>query len=278
MTPRTWKSRDSLATHYSDPPRDISLLMEAASDLAKLTAQTAMRWYHKPIDVASKSDGTPVTIADREAEQAARDWLCNRFPGDGIIAEESPPVRVDAGRHWIVDPIDGTRTFVCGVPLWGSLVACCEGDRVLVGAVCCPVIGELAVAGESEGCWFNGSRSRVSEVSDISRATLLTTDERFSGNENRANKWRGISSRAAVSRTWGDCYGYLLVATGRAEVMVDGEMNPWDAAAVYSIVVEAGGEFTDWRGVRTAFGGDAIAGNSAMSREARRMLCTDSPA
>lgn len=249
-----------------------STLLDAATELAAHAASVAMRHYGKDVRVDIKGDGSPVTIADREAEQAARAWLQKRFPDDGIQGEEFDDEKPNAKRRWIIDPIDGTKAFVRGVPLWGTLIACCEGETVLVGAACYPVVNELVAAAPGEGCWWNSSRTSVSTISELGNATALTTDQRFLERPSRGTSWRDLTARAGVVRTWGDCYGYLLVATGRAEIMVDDRMNPWDAAAFQPIIDEAGGVFTSWRGVRTAFGGDVIATNAALSNEVRNAL------
>jgi histidinol phosphatase-like enzyme (inositol monophosphatase family) len=180
--------------------------------------------------------------------------------------------RPDAGRRWIVDPIDGTKAFVRGVPLWGTLIAVAEGNEVLAGAAYFPAMNELIAAAPGEGCWWNDSRASVSRTSSLDAATVLTTDDRFPERMHRQARWAELSSRAAVARTWGDCYGYLLVATGRAEVMVDDIVSPWDAAAFAPIIAEAGGVLTDWAGVATAFGGDLIATNAALAAEVRGIL------
>lgn len=249
-----------------------STLLQATAEVARLAAATAMQWYRRDVAVEAKGDGSPVTIADREAERVAREWLSERFPSDGILGEEFGLLRADAPRRWILDPIDGTKSFVRGVPLWGTLIACCEGDTVLAGAACFPAVDELVVAAIGEGCWWNDSRARVSNVSELANATALITDERFSDRPWRGTQWRECASRVAVSRTWGDCYGYLLVATGRAEIMVDDIVNPWDAAAVYPLITEAGGMFTSWTGTSTAFGGDAIATNAGVAAATREIL------
>lgn len=247
-------------------------LMQAVSEVSQRVARVAMQWYRAEVDVDVKGDGSPVTIADREGELEARRWIEQHFPADGIIGEEFGDTRPDATRRWIVDPIDGTKAFVRGVPLWGTLVACCEGETVLAGAACYPAVDELIAAAPGEGCWWNGSRAAVSSIDALEHATLLTTDDRFVDRDHRANAWRELASTVGVTRTWGDCYGYLLVATGRAEIMVDDVVNPWDAAALQPIIEEAGGVFTSWRGVRTAFGGDLIASNEILSRQVRAVL------
>lgn len=250
-------------------------LMQAAAEVAQLAANTAMRWYRDRVSVETKGDGSPVTIADREAERAARAWLTEHFPNDGLLGEEFASERADARRQWILDPIDGTKAFVRGVPLWGTLVACCEGDTVLAGAACYPVVQELLVAAPGEGCWWNGARAQVSTVHRLEQATVLITDERFPDHPTRRAPWRSLAAAAGVSRTWGDCYGYLLLATGRADAMIDDRMNPWDSAAVQPIITEAGGVFTDWRGRHTAFGGDVIATNAALADTVRHILIAE---
>ncbi|HEX5971578.1 MAG TPA: histidinol-phosphatase [Gemmatimonadaceae bacterium] len=247
-------------------------LLAAAEELARLTGGVALSHYRSALAVEQKADGSPVTVADRAAEQAAREWVRARFPDDGVLGEEFGEDRAGARRRWIIDPIDGTKSFVRGVPLWGSLVALCEGDEVLAGAAFFPAVDELVVAAPGAGCWWNGRRCSVSSVSDMSAATALTTDERFLHHPGRRVAWERLGRHVSVARTWGDCFGYLLVATGRAEVMCDPELSPWDAAALQPIIVEAGGTFTDWFGRPTAFGGSAIATNRALAAESRALL------
>ena len=248
-----------------------------AAELARITGTVALRHYRTHLTVETKADGSPVTVADRAAETAARAWVQSRFPQDGILGEELGEERPGAARRWIIDPIDGTKSFVRGAPLWGSLVALCEGDRVLAGAAYFPAVDELVAAAPGAGCWWNGSRCRVSSVSAVADATVLTTDERFPDRPERAAGWRALARRASVSRTWGDCFGYLLVATGRAEAMCDGTLSIWDAAALQPIIEEAGGVFTDWLGAPTAFGGSAIATNRLLAEDVRSLLAQTDP-
>ena len=249
-------------------------LMQAAAEVARLAGDVALGYFRTGVAVDLKADGSPVTVADRTAEERARAWIGARFPADGVLGEEFGLTRPDARRRWVLDPIDGTKSFVRGVPLWGTLVAVCEGETVLAGAVYLPPSGELVAAAPGEGAWLNGSRCRVSPVSSLDGATVLTTDERFREMPAYRVGWEAVSQGASVSRSWGDCYGYVLVATGRAEVMVDPVLSPWDAAAVMPIVTEAGGVFTDWSGRATAFGGSAVATNAALATEVRRVLAS----
>ena len=245
--------------------------MDAAEAVARVAGEVALRHYHRGVTVETKKDGTPVSVADRQAEEAARAWLEKHCPEDGILGEELGATRPEARRRWILDPIDGTKTFVRRVPLWGTLVALAEGENVLAGAAYFPAVDELVVAAQGAGCLWNGRPARVSGVSKLSEALVLTTDARM-GTGAQIRELEGLCARAGLVRTWGDCYGYLLLATGRAEVMVDSIMAPWDSAALQPIIEEAGGVFTDWSGRRTAFGGSVVASNAALAAEVRAAL------
>lgn len=237
-------------------------LLEAVTVLARLGGDRAKASFGAAVAVETKGDGSPVTEVDRDAERAMRAWLEAHFPDDGIVGEELGEARAGAKRRWFLDPIDGTRAFVRGVPLWGTLVGVAEGERVLAGAIYLPALGELVCAERGQGCWWNGQRARVSSTARLADAAVLTTELRTLPAEVER-----LCRRAAVSRTWGDCYGYVLVATGRADVMVDPVMNAWDAVALQPIIEEAGGVFTDRAGRPTAFGGSVIASNAALARE-----------
>ena len=246
--------------------------LDAVTELARIAGDFAMSQYGRTLTVDVKHDGSPVTLADRGAEERARAWIEKRFPEDGILGEEFGDVRPDAQRRWILDPIDGTKSFIRRVPLWGTLIAVTEGETVLAGCAYFPAVAETVAAAAGEGCFWNGVRCSVSSTATIAESTIVITDDRFEGRPERGTAWRHLASRASVSRTWGDCYGYLLLATGRADVMVDDVVAPWDSAALYPIVTEAGGSFTDWSGSATAFGGDIIATNALLARPVRDIL------
>jgi histidinol-phosphatase len=247
-------------------------LLAAAAEVARLAGAAALRHFRTALDVETKGDGSPVTRADREAEQAARAWLEERFPGDGVTGEEFGETNPGAARRWFVDPVDGTKSFVRGVPLWGSMVGVIENGVVVAGAVAYPALAEEIAAARGEGCWWNGARCRVSTEADLARATVLATDERFTCDARKKAAWEALAGRAAVARSWGDCYGYLLVATGRAELMTDGVLHPWDAVPLVPIVEEAGGVITDWTGGPAGFGTGAIASNAALAEASRAAL------
>ncbi len=249
-----------------------SLLLEAVRDVARVAGNVALASFRGGVEVTVKADGSPVTTADIAAERAARMWIAARFPGDAVVGEEMGVDPSDALQRWYVDPIDGTRSYVAGVPLWGTMIAVARAGVVLAGGIYCPALDELVVAARGEGCWSNDAKARVSEVADLRRATVLTTDERFGATPERVAGWRRLAARAGTVRSWGDCFGYVLVATGRAETMVDGALNDWDSAPLQPIIEEAGGVFSDWNGNPTAFGRSGIATNHALAAEVRALL------
>jgi len=250
----------------------VQTMLAAVDEVARLAGERALAHFRSALVVDTKVDGSPVTRADREAERAAREWIAARFPADGVVGEEFGETNPLAARRWFVDPVDGTKSFVRGVPLWGSMVGVMEGDTVLAGAIAYPALGETLAAARGEGCWWNGARCRVSDVDDLARATVLATEERFTCDARKKAAWDALAARAALARSWGDCYGYLLVATGRAELMTDGVLHPWDAVPLVPILEEAGGVLTDWNGGRAGFGVGAIATNEALAAAARAIL------
>lgn len=254
-----------------------SSLMQAAAEVARVAGAVALRYFQSPsLEIRSKPNGSPVTNGDLASEQSARDWISTRFPEDGILGEEFGVERAHARRRWVLDPIDGTKTFLRGVPLWGTLVAVVEGGKVLAGAANFPALGELVCAAPGEGCWANGERSKVSSIGRLSDALVLTTDETFTAFPARRSQWLELEKQSGMTRSWGDCYGYLLVATGRAEAMADAALSEWDAAAFLPIVEEAGGVFSDWDGQRRIDGGSAIATNRALAQAVRAALAPGS--
>jgi len=247
------------------------VLLDAVTEVAHLMGERALRYFRTGLEVRTKADGSEVTLADQECERLATEWIRERFPEDAILGEEFGSVPGHGTRRWLLDPIDGTRSFVRGVPLWGSMVGVEQDGRVVAGAIACAASGDLVAAEVGRGCWHNGHRTTVSTVAELDRAVILSTDAGFAGHPKRLARWTDLSSRVAVARTWGDCFGYVLVATGRAELMVDNRLSPWDATPLTPIITEAGGVITDWRG-RPGAGDDAIASNAALAETLRHHL------
>lgn len=210
----------------------------------------------------TKDDGTPVTRADRDAEEVLRRMIREQFPDHRILGEEQGETEGDSEYRWILDPVDGTKSFVHGVPLWGTLVGVEHRGVPIVGACRLPALGEIVMAGRGLGCTWNGRPARVSDAGSLSDATLVMTSPR--GLRRDMPRYRELEDAVALVRGWSDCYAYCLVATGRAEIAIDSVMKPWDSAPFLPILEEAGGRFTDWSGRATIHGGNAIATNGLL--------------
>ncbi len=239
-------------------------LLEFAVDLAEKAGEITLRYFQGRFAVETKADASPVTVADREAETYIRQAIESRFPSDGIVGEEFGEARPEARRRWIIDPIDGTYSFVRGVPLFGVLIGLERQDEPVVGVIRLPALDETVAAARGEGCYWRGRRTRVSDTSGLGGALCLATELRPEDDPARAAALGRLVTAVGAARTWGDCYGYALVATGRADVMVDPAMHVWDCAALLPVIEEAGGRFTDWRGERTIRGADAVASNGLL--------------
>ncbi len=250
-------------------------LLEFAVNLATGAGEITLRYFQGRLDVETKADLSPVTMADREAEAFIRETIEARFPGDGIVGEEFGEVRPEAARRWIVDPIDGTFSFMHGVPLYGVLIGLERGDEPVVGVIHLPALGETVAAAGGEGCHWRGGRARVSATSAFGEALCLATTLGPDAGPSRTAVMGRIAALAGRARTWGDCYGYALVATGRADAMIDPMTNVWDCAPLLPIIEEAGGRFSDWRGRRSIRGGDAVATNGALHEEVLRLLAEE---
>lgn len=246
--------------------------LDFAVELSWRAGRIALAHYQTGIAAETKPDASPVTEADRGAERLLRELIEERYPRDGIIGEEYDDIRPDAERRWIVDPIDGTRSFVRGVPLFGCLVALEERGVPVVGVMHFPALAETVSAGVGEGCWWNGRRARVSASASLDEALVLTTDVENIESTGRAGGWDRLRAAAGLARTWGDCYGHALVATGRAEAMLDPIMSIWDAAALKPIIEEAGGVFTGWDGESGHEAGSAVSTNAALAGAVRALL------
>lgn len=227
-----------------------------------------------------KSDGSPVTEADQNAEQFLRDLISKQYPDDGILGEEFPEKPGSSGHQWVLDPIDGTKSFVTGVPLYTTLVAVMQNNEPQIGVIYAPAVDEIVFAEVGRGCWHGigdaqPRPSRVSEVVKLEESVFLTTSVKaFSTSRKQDDRhvYDNLQSACRLTRTWGDAFGYLLVATGRAEVMIDPAMNLWDAAALKPVIEEAGGKFFDWQGKATVHSGESIATNHHVADEVQKIV------
>jgi len=245
-------------------------VLDFAMDAAWQAGCVTLRYFQTGVEVEEKADESPVTAADKGSETLLRQLIEARFPDDGIVGEEHEDKEGSTGRRWIVDPIDGTKSFVHGVPIYGVMVGVEVDGKPSVGVVHFPALNEMLSAATGLGCWWNGRRARVSDVSELKDAAVIITDSvHLHGRDEAVEK---ITKTAKLVRGWGDCYGYALVATGRAEVALDPIMNVWDCAALAPIMEESGGTFTDWEGEATIWGKDALATNGKLFDEVMEMI------
>ncbi|MFL6210301.1 MAG: inositol monophosphatase family protein [Pyrinomonadaceae bacterium] len=247
-------------------------LMEFAAHLARGAGEITLRYFRQPFTPERKADGSFVTVADRAAEKFLRAEIERRFPDDAILGEEEGERVGTSGRRWIIDPIDGTYSFVHGVPFYGVLLGLEIADEPLVGVVNIPALGELIKAARGQGCYLNDERAHVSATTVLAESLLLATDFGTCARYSFGAAAEELQRRFGARRTWGDCYGHVLVATGRAECMLDAVMNIWDCAPLLPIVEEAGGTFTDWTGQRSIRGGNAISTNGALFAEVLQII------
>lgn len=199
------------------------------------------------LSVEFKADESPVTAADKGAEQLLRSLIAKQFPSHGVIGEEFGNDRPDAEFVWVLDPIDGTKSFITGVPLFGTLIALMHNGQPVLSAIHQPILRQLML-GDNTTATLNGRIMRVRPTTRIEEATFLTSDPLNPAKYQNGAAYETLTRRARLVRTWGDCYGYLLVAAGFADIMCDPIMNPWDIQALIPIIRGAGGIITDWQG------------------------------
>ncbi len=247
--------------------------LELALPAAREAGDITLRYFRRDnVAVELKADASPVTVADREAELHLRQRIAAAFPADGILGEEFGEQPGTSGYRWVLDPLDGTKSFIAGVPLYGTLVGVEHDGRGVVGVIRMPALDESVYAAIGQGAWYAHAaspprRARVSDKSTLAESLFCTTDVRTFTQIGRDDAYARLQSAARLTRTWGDCYGYLLVATGRAEVMIDPKINLWDVVAVQPIIEAAGGTFTDFGGVPTLHAGQTIATNGRVLDE-----------
>ncbi|MEX2585849.1 MAG: histidinol-phosphatase [Balneolaceae bacterium] len=233
-------------------------LRKAAESVARLGGNSTLKFFRKRFQLEFKKDDSPVTDADRGAEQIMREAISEQFPEHGIIGEEFG--EDGAGREivWVLDPIDGTQSFIHGIPFYTTLIGILINGRPEVGVIYAPALDEMVVAATGTGTLLNGRACSVRDCNDLSQATFLTTDTVHVHSHSFRQPYEEIVSRSRLHRTWGDAYGHLMVATGRADLMFDPVLSIWDAAALLPVVTEAGGHFSDVYGEETIQTGNAI--------------------
>ncbi len=247
----------------------LEFALEAAWEAGRIT----LGYFQTGIQVERKSDNTPLTIADQLAEQKLRQMITRYWPDHGIVGEEYGRTESNSRYTWTLDPIDGTKSFVCGVPTYANLLALLDGEQPVLGIINLPAINEMVYAVQGGGCYWNGRRCHVSQVDQLKDAVVLTSGLNYFGAKQAA--WDRLVNHTYIQRTWGDAYGYALVATGRADIVVDPAMYLWDAAPLPVIMEEAGGTLTDWQGNATIYSYETIGTNGLLFDQVMALTKTD---
>ncbi len=230
-----------------------------ATETAWQAGQLTLGYFQTGVRPDQKADDSPVTIADRKAEELIRGRIEKTFPGHGLVGEEYGETQGDRPYRWIIDPIDGTRSFVRGVPLYAVLIGYEVKGEVQAGVAYFPALGEMLAAAKGGGCWWNGRPARVSDTARLRDGVMAHADAASFERHGKGEAWRRFQEVGGYRAGWCDAYAYLLVATGRAEVALDPIMSVWDCAPFGVILPEAGGYFGNWRGEATIHGGEGLA-------------------
>lgn len=253
---------------------DLDGLMDFAARTARAGGEVTLRHFGR-VDVAFKHDGSEVTAADLAAETHIRRLLAEAFPDDGVLGEEHAETPSRSGRRWIIDPIDGTRSFSSAVPLYGVLLTLEDEGRPLLGCVHFPPIGQTLVAARGAGAWLDGVRVRVSDCDDLAAARVVTSGLEYWRDYGEAHRdgWERLMRATRFARTWGDAFGYYLVATGRADLFCDPICGQYyDYAAFEVIIPEAGGRLTQFDGTSIGPMTTALASNARLHDPALTLL------
>ena len=246
--------------------------LEFALDAVWQAGRLTLGYFQTGIGVERKADDSPLTVADKQAEQLLRQLIGERWPEHGIFGEEYGRSPTNSRYTWVIDPIDGTKSFISGVPLYANLLALLDGDEGVVGVAHFPALNETVYATKGGGAFWNGRRAHVSTVEKLEDAVLLSSELNYFAPVGKEDAWQRLREATYIQRTWGDAYGYALVATGRAEIMVDATMQVWDCAPWRVILEEAGGTFTDWQGKATIHGGDSVATNGRLFEQVMQKI------
>jgi histidinol-phosphatase len=245
---------------------------DLAVDAARQAGDLARTYFDRAVEIEWKADRTPVTVADRRAEELIRALVAKHFPADGFLGEEFGDQPGASGFRWVIDPIDGTKSFVRGIPLWGTLVGLEHRCEPIAGVCYAPGLGQLWRALRGDGAYRDDRRVWVSDVADLSASLVCYTSVGCFREPGRQAAFARLADRTGGPRGHGDWYGFALVAQGSAEAIVDYGLHPWDAAAPRVLVEEAGGTFTDWSGVPTANAPDVVASNGKVHAELLKIL------
>lgn len=253
--------------------------LNLARSICNEAAEITRSYFLAPrVEITLKADATPVTEADRNAEMRLRERIIAAFPDDGILGEEFGERPGSSGYRWLLDPLDGTKSFVRGVPLFGTLIGVEFQSEMVIGVVTMPMLDEHLFASKGGGAWWirpgntAPQPAKMSSVSDLSSAAVCTTSPSYYRKTQQMAIYDAICKKSAMVRGWSDCYAFVLLATGRVDIAIEPYMNPWDSAPFKILVEEAGGTFTDFNGVPTIYNVSALASNPVLHEQMLSIL------
>jgi len=226
--------------------------------LAEASSEIIKKYFRTELNVESKPDNSPVTIADKKAEEVMRELISKHFPEHGLFGEEFGETNKGAEYTWILDPIDGTKSFICGAYSFGTLIGLVKREKPILGVYNHPILNDFLIGDNSE-TMINGTNTLIRNCENLSKTVLLTTDHLNIEKYQNISKFNNLLKKVKLYRNWGDCYGYYLLATGYADIMIDPIMSAWDLLPLIPIINGAGGVITDYQG------NDAIKGKSAVA-------------
>ncbi|MDH4198914.1 MAG: histidinol-phosphatase [Spirochaetia bacterium] len=244
-----------------------SFLLRILPEVRKIV----LKYYDTSLEIELKKDLSPVTIADREVENYIRDQIQQTFPDHGMIGEEGGDYLPEAQYKWIIDPIDGTKSFISHAPLFGTLIALCHNEKPVLGCIFLPATNDVLM-GNNEQTFLNGKPVQMSQEVELKEALLLTTDYKDFSRYKKRDGFDRLMDQCRISRTWGDCFGYYLVATGKAQIMIDPAMSVWDKMALIPVIRGAGGAISDFYGNPPESGDSIVACVKSLHREVIQIL------
>ncbi|MCA9839840.1 MAG: inositol monophosphatase family protein [Trueperaceae bacterium] len=254
---------------------ELKKLLEFAVETAFQAGKITLAHFQTGLQVDYKADDSPVTLADKEAESYIRSRIETAFPSHGLLGEEFGEEGSSSEYRWIIDPIDGTKSFMRGVPLYAVLLGLEYEGKMVAGVSYFPALNEMVYAAKGEGCFLNGRRVTVSQTSDLNRAIVSFTDFGNFAKYGKEAAWSRLAPKTFYRVGWSDAYGHMLVATGRCDIMLDPIMNAWDCAPFGIILKEAGGYFGNWQGAETIYGNEALSCNNALLEQVLGELSPD---
>jgi histidinol phosphatase-like enzyme (inositol monophosphatase family) len=240
-------------------------------ELTNVSSDIIKQYFRKKITVEVKDDNSPVTIADKKAEEAMREIILKHYPTHGIIGEEFGITNRDAEYKWVLDPIDGTKSFICGAISFGTLIALLKDGKPIIGVYNHPILNDFLL-GDNIETRINGDKTFVRKCNELKSAVLLTTDHLNIEKYQDINRFNSLIRKVKLYRNWGDCYGYYLLATGFADIMIDPIMSPWDLLPLIPIVKGAGGVISDFQGYDPEKGNSLVAASPGIHSEVISIL------